>query len=357
VNDEYNTVLQYNCVVLPVVLVLVTIFLVSNISMAPAGVLRFRWLISLVGVLTLLRQQHTHHNVYFCDSFSPTARYQQYTGSQPHRHRFYNVISRSLPPFDHRHHSFASTVRRRMYTNNGNFDDVDNAEDEDDDHESINYNTTAWTSTATSNSNSNNATVYRNPKKKSSTTKEYKIVDNRDALPFQIQLHTPPDYHTMALRLSDAATVDGTATITSKPSPTKSSTTSNGPKKKTSDAITTTTPTLLSSVYRSNEENDLDSDNNNSKKKSHKKRKTGGHNNTDTDSVLLLQKLGDFVLDASTTTGDTIVLQDNTVYRVIRHRCLYQYKQKQFVMCRKILEVKELNRYLSEQYIAKQFNL
>ena len=93
------------------------------------------------------------------------------------------------------------------------------------------------------------------------------------------------------------------------------------------------------------------------RKKNKKNTKPRKNDTNNADDTILLQKLGDYVLDAATTTGDTIVLQDNTVYRVIRHRCLYQYKQKQFVMCRKILEVKELNRYLSEQYIAKQFNL
>ena len=66
--------------------------------------------------------------------------------------------------------------------------------------------------------------------------------------------------------------------------------------------------------------------------------------------------LGEFSLDASTTSGDTIGI-GTQLYRVVRHRCLYQYQQKSFHMVRKILEVKELNRYKAEEYLQRQFSL
>jgi hypothetical protein len=74
------------------------------------------------------------------------------------------------------------------------------------------------------------------------------------------------------------------------------------------------------------------------------------------DEILPKVLLGEFALDASTTSGDTIGI-GTQLYRVVRHRCLYQYQQKSFRMVRKILEVKELNRYRAEEYLQRQYAL
>jgi hypothetical protein len=74
------------------------------------------------------------------------------------------------------------------------------------------------------------------------------------------------------------------------------------------------------------------------------------------DEILPKVLLGEFALDASTTSGDTIGI-GTQLYRVVRHRCLYQYQQKSFRMVRKILEVKELNRYRTEEYLQRQYAL
>ena len=67
--------------------------------------------------------------------------------------------------------------------------------------------------------------------------------------------------------------------------------------------------------------------------------------------------LGEFELDKSTTSGDVILL-GNKEYRVETARCQYKYAGGQrFVMVRKILEVKELNRVADEKALLRQFNL
>jgi hypothetical protein len=65
--------------------------------------------------------------------------------------------------------------------------------------------------------------------------------------------------------------------------------------------------------------------------------------------------LGEFKLDKSTTSGDVIQIGDRD-YRVESARCLYKYAGgKRFVMARKILEVKEVARALTEDLLMLQF--
>ena len=330
-------------------------------------------LIPFVGEILQLRNIQPH----FCDSITTRTktttselrilRYPPWISSFDHHH---------LHLHHHQSSSFSLLVRHRMYSHNGNEDEhnVQSGENSEDDVAAFAAANSNANINATSNATSNNndsITVYRNFKKKSAM----KELDHRDALPFQIQLHAPPDYHTTTTSTTTTTNSISTTTPRSTTKSKSSMSSQQDQKKKSSDSKPTTRTTMVSSLYRSNEDSeddtDTDKDNNNNNndknnnlKKSYKKQKNNAGNNFphsqkdgDGTNTLLLQKLGDYVLDAATTTGDTIVLSDNTVYRVIRHRCLYQYKQKQFVMCRKILEVKELNRYLSEQYIMKQFNL
>jgi hypothetical protein len=67
--------------------------------------------------------------------------------------------------------------------------------------------------------------------------------------------------------------------------------------------------------------------------------------------------LGEFQLDKTTTSGDIIVVA-NKHYRVETARCQYKYAGGQrFVMCRKILEVKEITRSIQEAELKRQFEL
>lgn len=73
--------------------------------------------------------------------------------------------------------------------------------------------------------------------------------------------------------------------------------------------------------------------------------------NNDDSSTLL----GEFQLDKSTTSGDIISLANGKHYRVETARCQYKYAGGQrFVMCRKILEVKEITRSIQEAELERQ---
>ena len=92
-------------------------------------------------------------------------------------------------------------------------------------------------------------------------------------------------------------------------------------------------------------------------------------NNTSNNSAMTMMPLGEFRLDKSTTTGDILQLQDDDdnaedgttttttrLYKVIQHRCQYQYRGGKFRMVRKILHVKEVSRIQQEEYIQRQYD-
>lgn len=98
------------------------------------------------------------------------------------------------------------------------------------------------------------------------------------------------------------------------------------------------------------------------------KRKTAKTKKTDldrqlTDSRLFKENeegsttlLGEFKLDKGTTSGDVVIIGDRE-YQVQKARCQYKYAGgKRFVMVRKILEVKEVNRVAKEEFIFQQYN-
>ena len=65
--------------------------------------------------------------------------------------------------------------------------------------------------------------------------------------------------------------------------------------------------------------------------------------------------VGEFHLDKNTNCGDIIEVGDHD-YEVVKARCQYKYVGgKQFVMCRKVLEVKEVTRIAQENYLNRQF--
>lgn len=182
----------------------------------------------------------------------------------------------------------------------------------------------------TTNSSPKSATVKRKKKKGSS---QYRVLDNRDSLPFLVQV-TTPDPYTSNQKMEQTA---------------RKNTQRDRERQKKSD----------SSAKPDN-------------KKNKKIRKNlFGVNGKDSiassiytryDDGTLHQILGEFALDKSTGNGDIIKVggdgEDGREYQVQKSRCQYKYAGgKRFVMVRKILEVKEIKRVLVEQEIRQIFDM
>lgn len=145
--------------------------------------------------------------------------------------------------------------------------------------------------------------VKKKKSKKTKHSKPYKVLDNRDLLPFSVNLQTPDPYKHPDLKRKEAKK-------------------HKRPKDTIEDHVS-------SRLYRSES------------------------NQKDTDNSKTL--LGDFSLDKHTTTGDRLII-DNIEYKVLRHRCQYKYAGgQQFVMIRKILEVKEVERLSVERNLKRVF--
>eukprot|EP00560_Eucampia_antarctica_P001985 CAMPEP_0197835590 /NCGR_PEP_ID=MMETSP1437-20131217/26312_1 /TAXON_ID=49252 ORGANISM="Eucampia antarctica, Strain CCMP1452" /NCGR_SAMPLE_ID=MMETSP1437 /ASSEMBLY_ACC=CAM_ASM_001096 /LENGTH=294 /DNA_ID=CAMNT_0043441155 /DNA_START=103 /DNA_END=987 /DNA_ORIENTATION=+ len=155
---------------------------------------------------------------------------------------------------------------------------------------------------------------------------KYKVLDNRDALPFVVKVSTPDPY-TSSNKMRQEARVNSKKEAEQKE------------KKKTS--------------Y-------------NSKNSSKKKKRTNlvGIDGKDSiaASVRLRQTdgsfhkiLGEFELDKNTNCGDLLEV-GNREFEVQKAHCQYRYAGgKRFVMVRKILEVKEVTRIAEENYLKRQF--
>lgn len=127
----------------------------------------------------------------------------------------------------------------------------------------------------------------------------YKVLDNRDTLPFSVEMTTPDPYTHPETKKKNAKR-------------------NKVPRKK--DAI----EGIASALYKESDDG-------------------------------LGTKLGEFELDKLTTTGDLIEIGD-VQYKVTRHRCQYKYAGGQtFVMVRKILEVKEIGRLQAEEYLQRSW--
>jgi hypothetical protein len=151
-------------------------------------------------------------------------------------------------------------------------------------------------------------------KKRYGGSKEYKVLDNRDILPFRVTLDTPDPYTHPEIKKKNAART-----------------------RKHGNAVEE--HLIKSTLYRDNQQ-------------PHRKKNAGSTGSTEEFSTLL----GEYQLGKDTTTGD-ILLIGNSEYKVVRHRCQYKYAGAQrFVMVRKILEVKEVGRLLSETVLKKQWN-
>jgi len=151
----------------------------------------------------------------------------------------------------------------------------------------------ATTTAAAATTASHTATDDYKQKKKGKTPKYGSVKqphDNRDALPFLVQVMTPPTH--VATKLT---------------------------KKQ----------------RRANEQNGIED----------KEDKLG----------VVGEELGEFVFEKNTGAGDKIAIDDE-VFLVQRAKCQYRYAGAQkFVMVRKILQVKPIQRVMQEEYLARQF--
>jgi hypothetical protein len=152
--------------------------------------------------------------------------------------------------------------------------------------------------------------------------------------------------------LTTKATTIGTlsSTKSSHQPTTPKSTTNKKPMNGTPS--TSMIPSTLYTIHQNNDNNK--STNNKGKKKSTSLVVSDQQAVQDTTTST---KLGDYILDKLTTTGDIIEI-GMIQYRVIRHRCQYKYQGgKKFIMYRKILEVKEINRWQQEEYLHRTWQL
>jgi len=141
--------------------------------------------------------------------------------------------------------------------------------------------------------------------KRKGKNRQYKPLDNRDSLPYQVEIPTPDPY--------------------THPEQKRKLASKNRVKKKP-NAIE---HGISSSLYSAD--------------------------GTDSDETNTKTLLGEFVLDKHTTTGDLLQIGDKQ-YKVVRHKCQYKYAGGQrFVMVRKILQVKEVGRLQTEEYLKRQW--
>jgi hypothetical protein len=140
--------------------------------------------------------------------------------------------------------------------------------------------------------------VKRKGKDKKNT--KYRVLDNRDSLPFAIEMTTPDPYTHPDFKKKNA-------------------------KKNKVVSRKDTIEGIASSLYMNQDGSDVD----------------------------FKTKLGEFVLDKHTTTGDLLEIGD-AQYKVVRHKCQYKYAGgRRFVMVRKILQVKEVGRLQAEEYLER----
>lgn len=176
-----------------------------------------------------------------------------------------------------------------------------------------------------------NAKVRR--KKRNGT--HYRTLDNRDSLPFLVKVSTPDPYTNNA-EMKEMAKIN-TERERERSKKNKSSKKNGGGKNKNSKS-------------------------NGSTKRRHNLIGMDGKDSiassifTRGDDGAMHRVVGEFALDKSTNCGDVIEVGDGTEYIVQKARCQYKYAGgKQFVMTRKILEVKEVKRVLVENEVKKLF--
>jgi hypothetical protein len=159
--------------------------------------------------------------------------------------------------------------------------------------------------------------VVKRPGSGKKSKKEYRVMDNRDSLPFAVQLATPDPY--------------------SPPDATK-------PKGRggSTGGAAAPTPRRRNHAMENKISSQLFVEGD---------RAEGIDDPSDAARTLL----GEYQLDKHTTTGDVLLIGEHQ-YKVVSHRCLYKYAGGQrFVMMKKILHVKEVGRWQAEEYLHRQW--
>ena len=159
-------------------------------------------------------------------------------------------------------------------------------------------------------------------KRKKRNGSHYRVLDNRDNLPFLVKVTTPDPYTNNDVMAKRA--------------------------KKNTEELAKGSKAKKNKKNLSNKRHNLiGMDGVDSIKSSIFKRKKDGSLET---------IIGEFALDKATNCGDIIDVGDGREYQVQKARCQYKYVGgKKFVMTRKILEVKEMKRILVEKEVKQLF--
>ena len=161
-------------------------------------------------------------------------------------------------------------------------------------------------------------------KRKKKNGSRYRVLDNRDNLPFLVKVTTPDPYTNNEEMKKQARMNTKIQKELAKASKKKKS---NGKNRRNLVGMNGK-DSIASSIY------------------------------TRTDDGNLHKILGEFALDKSTNCGDIIEVGEGVEYQVQKARCQYKYAGGQkFVMTRKILEVKEVKRLLVEEEVKQLFEM
>ena len=154
----------------------------------------------------------------------------------------------------------------------------------------------------------------------------YRVLDNRDALPFVVKVATPDPYTSPETMKKEARRIS------------KLEAKRNEKKMKKQNGVT--------SGSRKIRKNLVGMDGKDGIAASVRLRQSDG---------TLHKILGEFQLDKNTNCGDLIEVGERE-FEVQKARCQYKYAGgKRFIMVRKILEVKEVTRIAEENYLKRQF--
>ena len=164
-------------------------------------------------------------------------------------------------------------------------------------------------------------------KRKKRNGSHYRVLDNRDNLPFLVKVTTPDPY-------TNNEAMQKKARKNTKQLPKGSKNNDRGKKELKGNKKERHNligmggiDSIASSIYKRKKDGTLD------------------------------QILGEFALDKSTNCGDVLDVGDGVEYQVQKARCQYKYVGgKRFVMTRKILEVKEVRRILMEKEVKQLFD-
>jgi hypothetical protein len=170
----------------------------------------------------------------------------------------------------------------------------------------------------------------------------YRPLDNRDHLPFSVRTNTPEDpYKTKFLQERQKQEQNKI----------NNEITNNRKKKTTTDLE----HHMLPSTNRISPSNNKSKKNKKKQSDNTPSRLVQMRSNKDNNDKMSETVIGEYQLDKSTTSGDVIVIGEKE-YQVQQARCQYKYAGgRRFVMVRKILEVKEVNRAQSEEALMRQY--